>query len=76
MTLLPDKHVPTRRSLVGIGSLLLAHLESESTVSGLWDQVKCHDQVGSFRNFVMSLDYLYTIGAIDYQRGLLTRTKR
>ena len=74
MTLLPNKHVPTSRSLVGIGALLLEHLEDSSTVSGLWELVRNNQEMGSFRNFVLTLDYLYVIGAIDYEHGFLRRS--
>ena len=74
--LLPNKHVPTSHSLVGIGALLLERLEAESTVSGLWELVKNDREVGSFHNFVLSLDYLYTIGAIDYEQGFLRRVRQ
>ena len=76
MTLLPNKHIPTRRSLIGIGALLLEHLEGSSTVSGLWELVKNKQEVGTFRNFVLLLDYLYAIGAIDYEHGFLSRARR
>ena len=76
MTLLPNKHVPTSRSLVGIGALLLGHLEDSSTVSSLWEMVKNEQEIGSFRNFVLTLDYLYAIGAIDYEHGFLNRSRR
>ena len=76
MTLLPNKHVPTSRSLVGTGALLLERLEAASTVSGLWELVKNQREVGSFGNFVLSLDYLYAIGAIEYEYGLLSRVHR
>lgn len=75
MTLLPNKHVPTERSLVGIGALLLKHLQASTTVSSLWDSVKEYPEIGSFRNFVLALDLLYTIGAADYQQGFLVRVK-
>ena len=76
MTLLPDKHVPTRRSLVGIGALLLDRMESSVTVSSLWEMVKDEPGVGNFRLFVMSIDYLYAIGAIDYENGFLRKAIR
>ena len=76
MILLPNKHVPTNRSVVGMGALLLEHLETPSTVSGLWELVKNKQEVGSFDNFVLSLDYLYAIGAIVYEDGSLIRTLR
>ena len=73
MTLLPDKHVPTKRSLVGIGALVLERLGWSSTTSELWERVKNEPEVGSFSNFILALDYLYTIGAVDYSHGFLNR---
>ncbi len=76
MKLLPNKHIPTSLSLVGTGALLLEHLESPSSVSSLWETVKHERQVGNFLSFVLSLDYLYMIGAIDYNHGFLSRSLR
>ena len=76
MTLLPNKHLPTSHSLVGIGGLLLGRLETASTVSTLWEAVKEERGVGSYRNFILALDYLYTLGAIDYEHGLLRRIQQ
>ena len=76
MTLLPDKHVPTSRSLVGIGALVLSHLERPASVSHLWESVRNNREVASFGNFVLSLDYLFAIGAIDYEHGQLSRSAR
>ena len=49
-------------------------MESSLTVSSLWELVRDEPGVGSFRMFVLSIDYLYAIGAIDYEHGLLRRT--
>ena len=76
MTLLPNKHLPTSRSFVGIGALLLKHLEHSSTVSALWELVKNKPEIGRFSNYVLTLDYLYAIGAIDYEHGFLRRSRR
>lgn len=76
LTLLPDKHIPTGRSLVGVGALILDHLSTTSTVSALWDQVKDIPETSSFRTFILALDYLYAVGAIDYQRGYLAKSAR
>ena len=74
MTLLPNKHIPTNHSLVGVGALVLKHLERPTNVSRLWEAIKDEQEVPSFGNFVLSLDYLFTVGAIDYERGLLSRS--
>ncbi len=75
MTLLPNKHIPTDRSLVGMGALLLGHLDRPVNVSRLWESVKDEPQISSFGNFVLSLDYLFAVGAIEFEHGLLTRSK-
>ena len=74
MTLLPNKHVPTNRSFVGIGALVLGHMERPTSVSRLWESVRDNREVASFGNFVLSLDYLFAIGAVDYEHGQLSRT--
>ena len=74
MTLLPNKHIPTNRSLVGIGALVLGHLDRPTNVSRLWESLKDEREVATFGNFVLSLDYLFAVGAIDYERGLLRRS--
>ena len=48
-------------------------MDSSLTVSGLWELVRDEPGVGSFRLFVLSVDYLYAIGAIDYEHGFLRR---
>lgn len=53
---------------------MLRHLERPSTVSILWESIKDEREVASFSNFILSLDYLYAIGAIDYDHGLLSRS--
>ena len=74
MTLLPNKHVPTRRSLVGIGALLLTRLDHPINASHLWESVRDEQEVETFSNFMLSLDYLFAIGAIDYRNGMIERS--
>lgn len=71
MMLLPTKHVPTRRSLIGIGAVILSHLHAPRTVSSLWDLVKDEPEIVHFGVFVLALDYLFVIGAIQFTDGLL-----
>ena len=71
MMLLPTKHVPTRRSLIGIGAVILGHLHEPSTVSSLWNLMKDEPEIGHFGVFVLALDYLFVIGAIQFTDGLL-----
>ena len=73
MTLLPNKHVSIGRSLVGTGAYLLQRLASPRTVNSLWESVKTDGVIANFRIFVLSVDYLYMIGAIYYEHGVLIR---
>ena len=74
MTLLPNKYIPSSHSLVGIGAMLLRHMERPTSVSRLWELTKNEPGVVTYENFVLSLDYLFAIGTIDYQHGLIVRS--
>jgi hypothetical protein len=71
--IMPTKHISPQRSLLGVGALVLGQLARPKTVSTLWEQVKALPEVGSFERFVLTLDFLYSIGAISLQDGLLRR---
>ncbi len=78
--ILPTKHLPESRSLLGVGGTILALLaEHERTVSGLWEafQEARRENVGiSFDWFVLGLDLLYSMGTIELDRGVLKRKTR
>lgn len=76
--ILPGKHLRPDRSLLGIGGEILEILEHEQTVSELWQRVQDRRDGSkspiSFDWFVLSLAFLYAIGAVHFDRGILTRT--
>src|SRR5690242_12087457 len=71
--ILPTKHIPTERSLLGIGSILLSCLDQPHTITSLWDRTHTIPEIATFERFVLALDLLYTIGVIDIQDGLLRK---
>ena len=71
--ILPTKHIPTRQSLLGLGSLLIQNIEGPTTMSELWDRLRGRSEIGSFQRFILALDLLYAIGAIEVKEGLLQR---
>lgn len=71
--ILPTKHIPLRRSLLGVAAVLLRHLGEGATVSQLWDRVRHVPEVGNFGVFVLSLDLLYMLGAVQMDEGVLRR---
>jgi hypothetical protein len=74
--ILPTKHISADYSLVGVGALLLRHLKRPQTVTLLWSTVCEEPTVSNFDRFILTLDFLYTIGAIELEDNLLRRAKR
>lgn len=74
--ILPGKHLKHDRSLIGIGGEILTVVETEYTVSELWEQVQVRrssqESPLSYDWFILSLSFLYAIGAIDYEHGLIS----
>lgn len=71
--ILPTKHIPLGRSLLGVSALLLQNLRDGCTVTELWDGVRALPEIRTFAVFVLALDLLYMVGAVDLQEGLLRR---
>ena len=79
--ILPTKHVRTDRALIGVGAELLTILRVPMTMSRLWNEVRSgrYSATGrapiGYQWFVLSLDLLFMIGAIELRRGLLQRVQ-
>lgn len=75
--ILPTKYLAPDRSLVGVGADILSQLDSERTVSELWARVQkareASDFPLSFDWFVLSLTFLFSVHAIEYDRGIIQR---
>ena len=77
--ILPTKHVRPERALIGLGAEVLEILKRPMTMSRLWDEIRGRRAQPAlnapidYQWFVLSLDLLYTIGALDFDRGLVRR---
>ncbi len=70
--ILPTKHLSQERALLTTGAKLLSHLTHPKTVSSLWEDVKgSSNPLIRYERFVLALDLLYLIGAIELKKGLL-----
>ena len=74
--ILPTKHISTRNSLLGVGAKIIEHLYYPRTVTSLWNDVHTMPEVTTFERFVLTLDLLYMIGAVEIDQGLLRRCHR
>lgn len=74
--ILPGKHLKPDRALIGIGGEILNIIEDGYTVSELWEHVKARrsplSTPLSYDWFILSLSFLFAIGAINYEQGLVT----
>ena len=73
--ILPNKHIVPRNSLLGASALLLKRLEQPMTVSELWRYSKERKEIANYQRFVLALDLLYILGAVELCDGLLSRSK-
>lgn len=72
--ILPNKHLLSRDSLIGVGGLLLTKIGSSgTTVSRLWEGVRDRREVGTFDRFILALDTLYLLGYLNLDDGMLTK---
>jgi len=78
--ILPSKHISQNRALFTIGANILKQLSSPMTVSALWEMINKNDEIKNtsihYNTFVLTLDMLFTMGAIDLDKGLLIRSKQ
>ena len=77
--ILPTKHVRPERALIGVGAELLEILKRPMTISRLWDELRGRRSIHTpnapidYQWFILSLDLLYTVGAVDYDRGVVRK---
>lgn len=73
--ILPTKGVPPRGALISVGAEILRLLNETKTVSRLWDDFRKLDQEArvAFDWFILSLELLFLLGAVDLDRGRLRR---
>jgi len=80
--ILPAKHLRQDRSLLDVGAEILSQLEETRTVSELWERVRIARSARaglaplSFDWFILSLSFLYSISALEYAAGLISRRIR
>ncbi len=75
--ILPTKGIPPGRALVSLGADILRLLTETKTVSRLWEDFR-NSKVTStdvtFDWFILSLDLLFLVGAVEFDRGRVRRS--
>lgn len=73
MTILPDKTIRVEYSVIGIGAIILQSMNYTESVSSLWEKAKLNSEINTFEKFVSGLIILFSIGAISYNDGVLSK---
>jgi hypothetical protein len=75
--ILPTKGLAVDRALLSVGAELLRRLDRPKTVSRLWEQVRQPQssllEAISYDWFLLAVDLLYLLRAVDFEDGLLRR---
>lgn len=79
--ILPTKHLSEDRALLSVGATVLRCLRTEATVTRLWDDVRAQrGRAGEtpirFDWFILALDLLYALGAIEFDDVRVRRVAR
>ena len=75
--ILPGKHLRQDRALLTIGGEILSQLDEPRSVSELWERMRALRSASSYQValsfdwFVLSLNLLYAINAVDYGNGVV-----
>lgn len=76
--LMPTKHIKTENALVGVGAEVLGLLERDKAVSTLFRDLQTWRRENElstihFDWFLLALDFLYSVGAVRFESGVLKK---
>ena len=74
--ILPTKRIAGDKALLGLGARILRQLKKPQTVSHLWEAIGKDQRVNvTYDWFVLSLDLLFLLGALEYSEGRVKRAR-
>jgi hypothetical protein len=77
--ILPSKRLRIDLSILGSGGEILTHLSEPKQVSRIWDEIKkteiekSTDSKITYDWFILSLDFLYLLGVIEIDDGVIIK---
>jgi hypothetical protein len=69
----PNKTIELKYTLLGVGSLIIAELNTPQTASSLWEGIRTREEIGTFEKYVLTLDFLYLLGLVKMDDGVIRR---
>ena len=73
--LLPTKHISLKESILAAGGKILLLLKMPQTVTKLWSKARKYSDIATFDRFCLVLDFLFSLGLITFENGLIFRRK-
>lgn len=80
--ILPTKRLGTKRAMLTVGAEILELLTEPKTVSRLWDELgrvmgeRSSTRIVNYDWFVLTLDLLYILGALEMDHGRIRRANQ
>lgn len=71
--ILPGKHIKLSNSILNVGAILLKQMDSAQTITMLWNVPTIKSEIYSFEKFILGLDFLFMLGLIEYQQGIIRK---
>ena len=78
---LPTKHLSAEKAIISLGGHLLTCLSYEMTISEHWEKTKKRQRnlskpnLFSFETYVLTLDFLFIVGALELHNGMLRKAE-
>jgi len=79
--LLPSKAIPADQAVIAVGAQILTQLDDPGSVSAVWERLSSWrtqnkmDSALPFWWYALTLDFLYTTGAIELHGGQLVKVR-
>ena len=78
--ILPTKRLGQDRAMLTVGADVLDLLDEPKTVSRLWEELQRNRMLGvrivTYDWFILTLSFLYTLRAVEMDRGLLRKVSQ
>ena len=74
--IMPNKNLKEEDTLLGSCAVIFDNLSDKKSLSELWEIVKNDKSVYNFERFILSLDMLYMLNLIDFEKNYLIKVKK
>ena len=74
--ILPDKYIPQNETILWLGAKMLSLLSGKynvCSVNYLLKEMLKYKELATYERFVLTLDFLYMLGLIEVENGVIRR---